>query len=695
MPNNHMRTRFILLCTLAVMLLHGSVCLATPLRVAVEGSIKTLDFSTSEGEAAGVLVDLWKAWGEQNQIEIEFVVIEAGQTSKALKNRHVDIVANARTAEGMVKSKQYLTHDYYLFTEKGHYLDTLQSFPARVGILESDITFLEKSFLKNVQLQTYPNHKDMLQGMFAGDVDFMVANDIHLYYSISGTDLIRLNYPEQPFYSSPIRAASLEKNQPTIESFNHWISTLEVKTYKSIIQAWRPGMIGHKLPWPLIGLAIFILFVSFMAIIFWIMNVKLVQTVSEQTLELSTQKKALEQDIEQRKLLEKELLLAKTQADAATAAKAIFLANMTHELRTPLVGVLGMNELLFKTQLNEEQMSLVDTVQKSGEMLLSLVNNILDFSKIESNNLVLHNVPVDIAKAFEETTLLFSEQAAKKGLELSFQAAPKARLMVSSDPLRLRQILINLISNAIKFTHHGSIIVRLDMALQTDNLGPFTLEVKDTGTGIKAEDQKSIFTPFLQIDSAFNRIAGGTGLGLSIVRQIVDLMNGELGVESSVGQGSLFRVTIPLPLLRREDIKETSPVTERPEATQRTQSFNQDRRILIADDYAVTRQLVRHFLEPVGLIIDEAATGEEVIIMTRSQSYDLILMDCNMPVMDGIETTRQLRKAGSKIPIIALTAHVDSRIHDDCLAAGMNSCLSKPFRRKDLEAVVNNCLSEG
>ncbi len=408
-------------------------------------------------------------------------------------------------------------------------------------------------------------------------------------------------------------------------------------------------------------------------------------TVFERTSELNKSIKSLE--------------LAKKKAETANQAKSVFLANMTHELRTPLVGVLGMNELLLNTPLTEEQRGLAATVQNSGEILLALISDILDFSKIDSNSLTLRQSPVNISKITEETIKLLAEPAAQKGLSLTWQIAPEANCTVMADPLRVRQVLLNLVNNAIKFTSQGEVTVVLDMSPIGDYAGLYTLEVQDTGIGINAEGLSEIFEPFTQIDSAIDRKAGGTGLGLAIVRQLVELMDGSVEVESRPGEGSLFRVRFSF-LLADEPKDRPDADGHRDRSTSKVpiaspkHSTVQRGRILIADDYAVTRELVRYNLGPLGFEIDEATSGQEAVAMAMSKSYGLILMDCNMPEMDGIEATRQLRERGNTAPIVALTAHVDSRILNECLDVGMNDCLSKPFRGAALEEAVNKWLTD-
>lgn len=419
--------------------------------------------------------------------------------------------------------------------------------------------------------------------------------------------------------------------------------------------------------------------------------------VESQTAELEEKRGQLERalevlqaDIERRRQVEKELVVAKEAAEAANRAKANFLANMTHELRTPMIGVLGMNELLLESSLSEEQRRLATTVQQSGETLLALVNDILDFSKIESGKLQLSRQACRLSDVFESTRSLLEESALAKGLSLHWEIDPSAEACVFCDPQRFRQIVVNLAGNAIKFTLQGHIAVRFRMVRCGDGAGHFVLDVEDTGIGIKPEEQQRIFAPFVQVDNGTTRAFSGTGLGLSIVHELVEAMGGILTLESHPGSGSLFRVEFTLPLAAPEEEKDPlcggAPV-----------AMGQERmlsgRILVVDDYGPTHLLVREFLKGTGLVVDEASSAVEALQSVGERPYELVLMDCNMPETDGIEVTRRLRASGFGKTIVAMTAHVDSRILADCQAAGMDDYLGKPFRRKDLLNILAKHLS--
>jgi len=521
-------------------------------------------------------------------------------------------------------------------------------------------------------------------------------------------------------------------------------------------------------------------------------------------------------------------------AEAANIAKSNFLANMTHELRTPLIGVLGMNELLSRTSLNTHQQSLVETVHSSGENLLALINDVLDFSKIEAECLELEAVDTCYFEVVEETAKLLYSKAFTKGLYLVCDIDASSRWRVSADPVRLRQIIFNLLSNAIKFTDRGGVVVRLDMAEHQPGIGRFTLTVEDSGRGMSTDVQQQVFDAFVQADVTTTRKFGGTGLGLSIVQQLTTLMKGDVRLESQPDEGTRFTVELDLPLIvpnqvslpadlvgrnvlvydhspaqRRalksslagmgvqavmadsadhawccltgistpssfdvafvaqesrlsdgsrlldlcaQELKSTGvrivEIAELPEGQtphmsntsgevvlyrpiitsdvahcliRRIKSIelvanrsddvatnpgavsapacpdraSDQRHVLLVEDNAVTRELVMLFLGKFDLRITQADTGLAALDAADRETFDMILMDCNMPEMDGIETTRRLRDKGVTVPIVAMTAHIDTRIYQACTEAGMNDALKKPFHQSELDALINKWLGEG
>ena len=420
---------------------------------------------------------------------------------------------------------------------------------------------------------------------------------------------------------------------------------------------------------------------------------EMIKSLKERDKLLEKHRENLELEIQYRT---RDLETEKEKAEQATIAKSRFLANMSHEIRTPMIGILGMADLLRKRSLDADDMQLVKTIYRSGESLLTILDDILDFSRVEAGKVIFKPELTDLKQLTRDVMQLMAVNAENKNLEI-FSNLPSESHLVIADPGRIRQILLNLVGNAIKFTDSGSVTVTLNMIYEESrSIYECCFVVQDTGPGIDSGAHDRIFNSFEQGDGSPLSKSCGTGLGLAIVKELVDMMNGTVKIDSTPGVGSNFEVCLPLPsgdgsnseqfesgslalLQNDQDEKDLVELLEKTGA-----NFH----VLLAEDNPVTQHLLSIHMEQVGLELSIVNNGQAAIEFIEKHDIDLVLMDCQMPHMDGFKATEILRSKGIMVPIVALTAYARNEDQEKCLAIGMNDFLSKPFRQSEFFSIL-------
>jgi signal transduction histidine kinase/CheY-like chemotaxis protein len=389
-------------------------------------------------------------------------------------------------------------------------------------------------------------------------------------------------------------------------------------------------------------------------------------------------------DINTRNKLESDLRIAKKQADENAVMKEQFMANMSHEIRTPMNSILGFSDLLQKTNLDKTQSEYLMAVKASGSNLLNIINDILDFSKIEAGKLNIEKISFNILDILESLKVMFIPKALEKQIAFNVHIDKTTPHYIFGDPTRLAQILINLINNAIKFTQHGEVTLSCEIKAIEHDVVQFVFKVKDTGIGISADKLTSVFERFNQGNTETTRKFGGNGLGLAIVKQLVEIQNGDISLKSKEGIGSEFTVRISYPI-SYEDKNATIEQTNTPLKI----SSNKSLYILLVEDHKLNQKLASTYLINFGLQVDLAENGLEAIDKLKNKPYDLVLMDIQMPLLDGYNASKKIREElKNSVPIIAMTANIMPHEKEKCLSYGMNDYLSKPFKEADLYNIL-------
>lgn len=385
---------------------------------------------------------------------------------------------------------------------------------------------------------------------------------------------------------------------------------------------------------------------------------------------------------------QEELIKSKEMAEGATKAKAIFLANISHEIRTPMNGIVGMIDILKRTQLTEEQHEYLDIIGISGENLLMIINDVLDFSKIEAGQITFERIRFNINDEIDEVIKILRYKAIEKNIELSFEVAPDVPLLLIGDPLRLKQVLINLCNNSIKFTAKGFVHVRVNLVEMNESIVRLHFEVQDTGIGISPENQSKLFKSFSQADVSTSRKFGGTGLGLAISKNLVMLMNGSIGIVSEEGKGAIFHFDGEFGVSLIDFAEEENQEPEE------LMPSDKKLKILLAEDNVINQKIAKLNLEKMGHSVSIVSDGLLAVEQFINESPDVIFMDIQMPGMDGVEATGKIReweklnKVAFRVPIIAMTANTLKSDKELFVAACMDDYLCKPFKTSELNRIL-------
>ncbi len=624
---------------------------------------------------SGIAVDYLQAVADRIGFKVEFVTDRHGWP-EAMRDvmgprEHYDLLLTMnRSPEREQKfalSVDYLTAPWVIFTrDNSPYVGGLEALAGKVLAAEKAFLITEriKAEYPAIRLLEVAQSVDALRAVATGQADAYVGNLANATFLIRQERFENLTVAAPSPFGNHTQAMAVRKDWAVLAGLiDKGFASLTAQERHATMQKWgaievRPR-INYVLVWQVAAasLAILALFV------YW--------------------NRRLAREIARREAVEADLRLAKASAESASRAKSTFLANMSHELRTPMNAIMGMTNLALRHADDPHLKDQLGKIEQASQHLLHVINDILDISKIEAERLTLEHANFKLGSVLENLASLIAHKVSEKGLKLHVDLpAGMPAMALAGDPLRLGQILLNLVGNAVKFTDSGTITLRCECVDENPADVLLRWAVTDTGIGIAPEDQRRLFAAFEQADGSVTRKYGGTGLGLAISKRLVEMMGGEIGVNSAVGQGSTFWFTVRL---KKADaavdaVAPAPTVTLRSAEEQLIEEYR-GKRVLLVEDEPISQEVSRGLLEDVGLQIDVANDGAEALALARAHPYALILMDMQMPNLNGIDATREIRaqSLNTATPILAMTANAFEEDRQACLAAGMNDHIAKPI----------------